>query len=74
MKFKEIMSSLYAYDASNDIKPKVTLNENCHYSLILTIENNKNKFTPQEIRAEKLAVELHKKIGRPVYNHFSFNG
>ena len=71
MKLKEIMSGLYVCDASNDIKPKATLNKNCHYSLVSTIGNNQNKFTPREVRAAKLAVEFHKKIGRPAYDHFS---
>ena len=71
MKFKEIMRGLYVYDASNEIKPKPTLNKNSHYSLVSTIKNNENKFTPREIKAAKLAVELHKRIGRSTYDHFS---
>ena len=70
MKFKEIGSGLYVYDASRDIKNKDTLKKGCHYSFVSTIKNNETKFTPREVAAAKQALDLHKKLGRPAYDMY----
>ena len=67
MHFKEISNGLYVYDASDDIlqKNKSTLKSNYQYSLVSTVKQNEQNFTPREIKAAQAAIKLSHKIGRP---------
>ena len=68
MSFKEVGNGLYVYDATEDImhkKNNTTLKKNYQYSLVSTVFENECHFTPRELKSAKLALELHRKIGRP---------
>ena len=48
------------------MKNKNILNKSsCHYALVSTIIDNQSKFTNCKFRNAKLALDLHRKIGRP---------
>ena len=70
MKFKEIIYGLYVYDVSNDLKNKDTKKNVYNYPSVSTTRSNENKFTAREIKNAKLAIDLHKKLGRPSYDHY----
>ena len=74
MFFKEIANGLYVYDASNDIQKKDNsiLKPNCEYSLVSTVKQNEQNFTPREIRAAQAAIKLLHKIGRPSYQTYTY--
>ena len=68
MLFKEVGNCLYVYDATEDLmrkKNKIILKRSYQYSLVSTVSQNECHFTPRELKLAKLALELHRKIGRP---------
>ena len=69
MHFKEFLNGLYVYDVKCDLSNNNSFikQSSCHYLLVLTVKVNESKFTNREIRNAKLALDLHRKIGRPAY-------
>ena len=73
MHFKEISNGLYVYNASNDIlkKNKSTLKSNYQYSLVSTVKQNEQNFTPHETKAAQAAIKLYNCTSSPtnIYTH-----
>ena len=64
MKFSEMSSGLYYYDATR--KRNSNSNESLtNYTFLNTVHNNKKNFTRREIQGADNARELMRKIGRP---------
>ena len=76
MKFKEYTNGLYFYDTREDLielskDKQVTTSENVtDYSLMQSVEENKQLFTHKQLKAADAARELSRKLGRPSKKNF----